>query len=126
MSGMDKQFESITDDMCEKTKNIFGDKNDHKNKGGLQKMGKSLKNGMVLVMSLWDDSAARMLWLDSTYPVDKTSPGGPRGECPTDSGYPDKVRRESPHSSVTFSDIKVGDHGSTFNAPSEGQEMFLY
>ena len=30
-------------------------------------MSDSLGRGMVLVMSLWDDSAVNMLWLDSTY-----------------------------------------------------------
>lgn len=33
-------------------------------------MGKSMDNGMVLVMSIWDDHEANMLWLDSTYPTD--------------------------------------------------------
>ena len=27
--------------------------------------------GMVLVMSLWDDHDANMLWLDSDYPLDR-------------------------------------------------------
>jgi len=29
-----------------------------------------MENGMVLVMSLWDDHEAYMLWLDSDYPLD--------------------------------------------------------
>ena len=33
-------------------------------------MSESMSRGMVLVMSLWDDHDARMLWLDSKYPVD--------------------------------------------------------
>lgn len=33
-------------------------------------MGGALGRGMVLVMSIWDDSAANMLWLDSDYPLD--------------------------------------------------------
>merc|ERR1712046_60139 len=53
--------------------------------GGLSQMSKSMEKGMVLVMSIWDDHEANMLWLDSTYPKDKTSPGGPRGTCSTDS-----------------------------------------
>jgi cellulose 1,4-beta-cellobiosidase len=89
IDGLDKQFNSISDDMCEKTKGIFGDTNDFKAKGGLKKMGEAMDKGMVLVMSLWDDHAANMLWLDSTYPVDQTTAGGPRGTCGTDSGKPD-------------------------------------
>jgi len=54
-------------------------------------MGEAMNNGMVLVLSIWDDHAANMLWLDSTYPVDKTGPGGPRGSCSTTSGVPKDV-----------------------------------
>lgn len=68
--GADKQHDSITDEMCDSFKGIMGDKNDFKKKGGLKQMGKSMDNGMVLVMSIWDDHAANMLWLDSTYPTD--------------------------------------------------------
>jgi len=106
--------------MCEKTKGIFGDQNDHKTKGGLAKMGQAMKNGMVLVMSLWDDHDADMLWLDSTYPVDKTSWGGPRGSCATTSGKPEDVEKNAPNSSVKFSDIKVGAFNTTFPGAHPG------
>ena len=33
--------------------------------GGLKAMGESLARGHVLVMSLWDDHLANMLWLDA-------------------------------------------------------------
>merc|ERR1712146_531073 len=92
-------------------------------KGGLKKMGESMKNGMVLVMSIWDDHEANMLWLDSTYPITKTSPGGPRGSCDTSSGVPSQVENDSPNSSVEFSDIKFGEIGSTYSGspgPSPG------
>jgi cellulose 1,4-beta-cellobiosidase len=78
-------------------------------------MGNAMSNGMVLVMSLWDDHAADMLWLDSTYPTDKTSIGGPRGTCATTSGKPDDVESQHPNSYVQFSDIKFGEIGSTYN-----------
>lgn len=107
--------------MCEKVKGVFGDQDDFKTKGGLKKMGESMDKGMVLVMSLWDDHAADMLWLDSTYPAGKTTPGGPRGSCSTDSGKPSQVENDSPNSSVTWSNVKVGDIGSTYNSgPSPG------
>jgi cellulose 1,4-beta-cellobiosidase len=80
--GLDKPINSITDDMCGKVKTIFEDKNDHQKKGGLKTMGESMKAGMVLVMSLWDDHAANMIWLDAVDPPGKTGPGGPRGTCP--------------------------------------------
>jgi cellulose 1,4-beta-cellobiosidase len=40
-------------------------------------MGQSLDRGMVLALSIWDDYAAQMLWLDSSYPLNKdaTAPG---------------------------------------------------
>lgn len=59
-------------------------------------MGGSLERGMVLVMSFWDDSAANMLWLDSSYPLDKdpSAPGVSRGPCSTDSGKPDQVENQ--------------------------------
>ena len=34
-------------------------------------MGGALGRGMVLVMSLWDDTDVHMLWLDSDYPPTK-------------------------------------------------------
>ena len=83
-------------------------------------MGDAMSKGMVLVMSLWDDHAANMLWLDSTYPTTKTGApgtGGPRGTCATTSGVPADVENQHPHSHVKFSDIKFGDICSTFKCP---------
>ena len=74
-----------------------------------------MNNGMVLVMSIWDDHAADMLWLDSTYPTTKTSIGGPRGTCDITSGVPSDVEQQSPNSSVKFSDVKFGELDSTYN-----------
>lgn len=59
-----------------------------------------------------------MLWLDSTYPVDKAgSPGAARGSCPTTSGVPAEIEKSVPNSNVVYSNIKFGPIGSTFNAP---------
>merc|ERR1712107_299478 len=71
--------------------------------------------GVVLVMSLWDDHYANMLWLDSTYPVDSTDPGALRGYCSTDSGKPTDVESAQANAHVIFSDIKFGPIGSTTN-----------
>jgi cellulose 1,4-beta-cellobiosidase len=57
-------------------------------------MGDALERGMVFVISLWDDkSPARMLWLDSDYPLtaDRNQPGVQRGPCSRDSGKPEDV-----------------------------------
>ncbi|PNP48036.1 exoglucanase 1 precursor [Trichoderma gamsii] len=84
-------------------------------KGGLTQMNKALSGGMVLVLSLWDDYAANMLWLDSTYPTNDTAstPGAARGSCSTSSGVPATVEQQSPNSKVIFSNIKFGPIGST-------------
>jgi cellulose 1,4-beta-cellobiosidase len=111
-------YHSVTDKFCADAKQLFGDKNDFATKGGLKAMGAALDRGMVLVMSLWDDHAAHMLWLDSNYPTtaDASKPGIGRGTCATSSGVPKDVEEQSPNSSVTFSNIKWGDLNTTFTA----------
>jgi cellulose 1,4-beta-cellobiosidase len=108
------QFNSISDSMCSSQKQAFGDINDFGAKGGLAATGDAMEDGMVLVMSLWDDHDVDMLWLDSTYPTDKTGWGGPRGACSTSSGKPEDVENNSPWSNVTFSSIRIGDIDSTW------------
>jgi len=109
-------YNSINDSFCADQKKVFGDRNDFMAKGGLKAMGKALENGMVLVLSLWDDHEVYMLWLDSTYPLDKSpsAPGVARGPCSTDSGRPKDVESKFPNSDVKYSNIKVGTIGSTF------------
>ncbi|EJD00164.1 uncharacterized protein FOMMEDRAFT_136243 [Fomitiporia mediterranea MF3/22] len=109
-------YDSITDDFCNAQKRTFGDNNSFESMGGLNTMGEAFDHGMVLVMSVWDDHAVNMLWLDSNYPTDApaTQPGIARGNCPTSSGQPTQVESQSPGSSVTFSNIKFGPIGSTF------------
>ena len=111
-----KQFNSITDNFCNAQKQAFGDPNDYEKRGGNKVMGKSFEEGMVLVMSLWDDHAVDMLWLDSTYPPTKspTAPGVARGSCSTDSGKPEDVESRYPSASVTYFNIKSGELGSTY------------
>merc|ERR1712226_894640 len=62
-------------------------------KGGMKAVDTIFETGGVLVMSLWDDHYANMLWLDSTYPVDGTcnQPGVCRGLCAITSGVPADV-----------------------------------
>lgn len=79
-------------------------------------MGESFGRGMVLVMSLWDDHEAFMLWLDSDYPegADPQEPGVSRGPCPTSSGRPEDVENEQPDATVSFGNIRYGEIGSTY------------
>ncbi|TFK31362.1 glycoside hydrolase, partial [Crucibulum laeve] len=119
--GMDA-FDSISSDFCDAQKTAFGDTDDFGDKGGLANMGKALGNGMVLVMSVWDDHAVNMLWLDSTYPTDAdpSQPGIARGTCSTDSGKPTDVESTNANASVTYSNIKFGDIGTTYSTSGTG------
>ncbi|PVF92349.1 glycoside hydrolase family 7 protein [Serendipita vermifera] len=119
IAGMD-EYDSITVDFCAAQKTAFGDTNDFAAKGAFTPMDKALTNGMVLVLSIWDDHEVNMLWLDSTYPTDSTSPGAARGTCPTDSGKPEDVESQQASASVTYSNIRVGDLDTTYTGGSSG------
>ncbi|KAK2023718.1 family 7 glycosyl hydrolase [Colletotrichum zoysiae] len=114
VSGVDGG--SITKDFCAAQKKAFGDQDVFAQKGGLEQMGKALAEGMVLVMSVWDDHHSNMLWLDSTYPTNSSGPGAVRGVCGTDSGVPADIEAQAPNSNVVFSNIKFGPIGSTFGS----------
>jgi len=109
---------SLTDTFCANQKTAFGDQNEFKTKGGLTRTGTALKDGMVLVMSIWDDHTADMLWLDAPYPAtkDASAPGVSRGTCAADSGKPATVEANNGGSTVTYSNIKWGAINSTFTA----------
>lgn len=107
------EYDSITEDFCVANKNWTGDANDFDVRGGLKQMGKALGRGMVLVLSIWDDYAAHMLWLDSTYPVGQDGPGAARGPCATTSGDPSDCRSKYPSSAVSYGNIMIGTIGST-------------
>ncbi|KAJ3129694.1 Exoglucanase 1 [Nowakowskiella sp. JEL0407] len=109
-------YDSVSDKFCAAQKSLFQDQDIYTQYGGLKPMGDALTRGMVLVMSIWDDHEANMLWLDSSYPTDQdpTKPGIARGACPTDSGKPTDVETNQASSYVKFSNIKWGDIGSTY------------
>jgi len=109
---------SISDSFCAAQKTAFGDTNTFASKGGLAGMSSASAAGMVLVMSLWDDHAADMLWLDAPYPPTKapSAAGVTRGTCSASSGAPTTVEAQSPNAQVVYSNIKFGPIGSTFNA----------
>jgi len=102
--------------MCSNVKTVFGDKNDYAAKGAMKRMSDALGRGVVLVMSLWDDHSANMLWLDSTYPVGSTATGAERGPCSTSSGDPRDVESQYPNAYVKYSNVRVGEIGSTYGA----------
>jgi len=107
---------SITTAFCDAQKAAFGDNYGFKTHGGFTAMSSAMATGMTLVMSVWDDHYANMLWLDSTYPTTATVQGSKRGTCATTSGVPAEV--EGTPASVTYSNIKWGPIGSTFKQPA--------
>lgn len=110
------QFNSLTDTNCAAQKSVFEDKNTFKDMGGMKAMGEAMKRGMTLVMSLWDDHAVYMLWLDSAFPTDATptDPGITRGPCSPDSGKPADVEKNQADAYVSYYNMKYGEIGSTY------------
>ncbi len=109
-----KQYDSITDDFVKAEKEFFGDAKTFESRGGLKRLGDVMdSNGMVLVMSLWDDHYAQMDWLDSQFPEGGTAPGDARGPCKNGAGDPAVVEKQYPNSKVVFSDVRHGEIGST-------------
>jgi cellulose 1,4-beta-cellobiosidase len=103
---------ALTDEFIADKKKKFGEVNQWAKFGGMKSMGDSLRRGHVLVLSLWDDSAANMMWLDSVYPVGSKAPGAYRGPCPAGSGIPDQTRAKYPNSYVIYSDIQLNTLGA--------------
>ena len=79
--------------------------------------GDAMSRGLSLVLSIWDDNTANMLWLNSDSPLskDRNLPGVQRGPCPRDSGKPDVVERDHPDANVVYYNIAFGAIGSTLN-----------
>lgn len=104
---------SISTEFCDKKEEVFGDPTFFNTYGGLTNMGGALGRGVVLVLSLWNDLSGGMLWLDGVFPVgaNATTPGVARGNCSATSGSV-----SDPSASVTFSNIKIGDIGSTYRS----------
>jgi cellulose 1,4-beta-cellobiosidase len=112
-------YDSITEEYCSAVKTAFGDADDFKKKRGLVSMGEAMDRGMVLVMSLWDDKEARMLWLDSTTgdnDTEREKLGAKRGDCPLTGGDPMALRSSVPDSYVTYKNIMYGEIDSTYTA----------
>lgn len=109
---------SIDAAFCDAAKDVFKDNKRFQEMGGLTAMGKATGKPMVLVMSVWDDAYANMLWLDGErYPLDRdpSEPGVPRGECDVNGSKPEQVREKFKDAKVTYSNFKFGPIGSTYN-----------
>jgi len=116
--------DSLSVDYCSAELDLFKDHTNFLDKGGFDQTGFSFEKGMVLVLSMWDDHEANMLWLDSTYPEDSTDPGAARGTCPTTSGVPKDVENQHGDSSVKFMNIRYGEIGSTNTDPMPSPSTF--
>ena len=108
----------MTDEYCSVQKSVFGGPaapNAFKTQGGMKGMSESLKRGMVLAMSIWEDAGSNMGWLDSTFPTDADPrlPGVKRGPCSITSGSPADILAHNSDAAVVFSKIRVGDIGTT-------------
>lgn len=110
-------FDSVTENFCNVSAEVFEVENAAKAKGGLKAMGESFDRGMVLVMSFWDDhSATNMKWLDGNYPLNASSsqPGVSRGPCTNQDGTASTVEAAHPDATVRFSNIRFGEIDSTY------------
>ena len=93
----------VSDDFCtDKAK-------DYMRLGATKGMGESLKRGMVLIFSIWNSDGDFMNWLDS----------GEAGPCSATEGNPTDILKQNPDISVTFSNIRWGEIGSTFDMEAE-------
>ncbi|KAJ5712415.1 hypothetical protein N7493_008883 [Penicillium malachiteum] len=112
----------IDTDFCTAQKTAFGDEDTFSEHGGMDSVSAGMADGMVLVMSLWDDYYADMLWLDSIYPTNDTSttPGAARGSCDISSGVPATIESTDSSAYVVYSNIKFGPIGSTYSSGSSG------
>ncbi|KAK3690364.1 glycoside hydrolase [Podospora appendiculata] len=112
--GIPQLSSNITPDYCTAQFKAFGDRDRFSEVGGFSQLNTALGVPMVLVMSIWDDHYANMLWLDSTYPPEKDGqPGAARGDCPQSSGAPSDVEANIPNAKVIYSNIRFGPVGST-------------
>jgi len=107
---------SITEEFCADWVGETKDGTNFKEKGGMKAVDTIFATGGVLVMSLWDDHYANMLWLDAKYPIEADcdkSPGACRGTCSVTSGSPADVETDLANATVKFSGIKYGKIGTT-------------
>lgn len=125
--GSAGNFDSLSKKYCEAEVGLFDDKTNFLQKGGFQSMDEALDKGMVLALSLWDDHAANMLWLDSDYPTDQSAskPGVARGTCATTSGVPKDVEASHADAYVRYFNIRYGELDSTDAGPTSTSSSYM-
>ncbi|KAK6544849.1 hypothetical protein TWF694_001530 [Orbilia ellipsospora] len=111
LTGM-PEFNSIDDAYCESELNVLGGSGTFEGRGGTAVMGQALERGMVLAMSLWWDSGSYMWWLDGKQAGDPESLR--RGPCNTPVESTPAYITANYKPSVVFSNIKLGDFGTTY------------
>jgi cellulase len=79
--------------------------------GGLKGMGDALARGMVLAFSIWWDEGGFMNWLDSGNATE---------------GDPKIIRQVEKAPTVTFSQVKWGEIGSTFGGSATNGTMYKW
>jgi len=112
---------SLSDATCALDKQVFGEEDTTRKFGGMKQMGKAIRGGMTLVLSLWDDAASRMHWLDSMDGGDPSQPGVIRGPCSLEKGDPSYVRSHHADSYVDYYNFKYGEIGSTTTASASSR-----
>lgn len=94
-------FSSMSMAFCNATAKHFAGR--FAGQSGLSLMGEALKRGMVAVFGIWNDPSDYNNWLDS----------GEEGPCTKEQGKPSTIKSKRPGTSVTFSNLRWGDIGST-------------
>jgi len=108
-----------TDDFCATKAKAMNDRDSFKEKGGMAAVEASLKAGVTLVLSMWDDIDVHMNWLDSVMDGDDASVlGQKRGTCDPSAGDPVTLREKYPSSHVSYTNFKVGDIDGPSPAPT--------
>ncbi|KAI1322722.1 glycosyl hydrolase family 7 protein [Xylariaceae sp. FL0255] len=105
---------ALSESYCTAEATTFGGNASFAEHGGWSGFSEAISAPMVLVMSLWDDYYADMLWLDSTYDGDQKA-GDARGTCSTSSGVPATVEAQDGSSKVIFSNIRFGAINGTYS-----------
>ena len=111
----------INAELCDVLFDTFTDYDRYTEVGGWTAMADALAQPQVLVLSIWADHYANMLWLDGHWPreANASDPGVVRGNCPADSGVPSEVIANNPDAYVTWSNIRFGPIGSTTEFSSQ-------
>ena len=78
-------------------------------------MGEASDHSMVLVLSLWNDFLANILWLDSNYPTNAppSTLGVAQDLRRTTIGEPDYLQAKYPTASVQYTRLATGSIRST-------------